>query len=743
VKKWLTSLLNRYLPMVEHLSNDQSGIEAATIAALWMKGQWASRGLATLPQQRNPMTETRNFLKQMLGEDHVSLIAMNFTTEEWREMNNITSDRVEERNENQKLITNPQAIVDKAVLLLHSHDWAEFAAGLAVLVGRRVTEVLSTMHLEPVTEYSVQFTGALKRRGEPVELSFEIPTLCPASLVLKALKKLRRFVSTEEMNPGEVNAHYGAAVIRAGDKHFHDLIPLREGRDSLYTHLYRTIYAVIATHWYCPPGVTAMTFKAQIQGHFQVLEAPTDEIRRSYAASRHYDDYAIGNEHGELDGRHGIKLNQKGVQILQAFQKKTADTQTIPQNLDTDTDLDAITDQTTDIPTDISEEPITVGRKPKTKPEVKTQPADQDQKEQPISATDTDIEIQSTTDQTQTTTLEIPTNDQAQNPPKKTKGKAGTYRIWMSDRPTLETFKTQLGTEATQADTIAHLISLANITLQLSGDWQLPTEALSAKAIELLQINKAQTHHIESFQKQIQQQKDQLNTLTTQNAQLQKELAELKQAKAITGTSPGVVVGSAMGGSVNEGIQAAVLSLAAAAVNLAQTIAGNQSGVGTTTTSSISIHQPTAAPITTKRMNTKRNPSTATGASTAKDSDSGDSRATVEAGAGAATTTIPENAPSSGKGSAIARIHRAVQSLMAFNDQQPKREDKWAINQSSLSRLTGANRPALQKYLADHGQEIQAHNHSHGLTDFHNIAKGRAGQDIKAQVAFEKDIAGS
>ncbi|MBC7881697.1 MAG: hypothetical protein H7Y37_10235 [Anaerolineae bacterium] len=736
MKKWLTSLLNRYLPLVEHLTNDQSGIEAATIAAQWMKQQWEARGLATLPQQRNPMTETRNFLKQMLGEDHVSLIAMNFTTEEWREMNNITSDRVEERNENQKLITNPQAIVDKAVLLLHSHDWAEIAAGLAVLVGRRVTEVLSTMHLEPVSDYSVQFTGALKRRGEPVALSFEIPTLCPASLVLKALNKLRRFVTTEEMNPGEVNAHYGAAVIRAGDKHFHDLIPLREGRDSLYTHLYRTIYAAIATHWYCPPGVTAMTFKAQIQGHFQVLEAPTDEIRRSYAASRHYDDYAIGNEHGELDGRHGIKLHQKGVQILQTFQKKTADTQTIHQNLGTDTDLETITDQATDI----QEEPITVGRKPKSKPEVKTQPADQEQL--PISPTGTDTVDHSTTDDTQTTTTttEIPINDQAQTPPKKAKGKAGTYRIWMSDRPSLETFKTQLGTEATQADIIAHLISLANITLQLSGDWQIPTEELQTKALELLQTTKAQTHHIESFQKQIQQQKDQLNALTTQNAQLQKELAELKQVKANAGAPSGSVVGG--GGGVNEGIQAAVLSLAAAAVKLAQTIAGTQAGAGTGI-APISTPQPTTAPITPTRRNTKRNPSTATGVSAAKDSDSGDSGANVEAGSGATTSTIPENAPASGKGSAIARIHRAVQALMAFNDQQPKREDKWAINQSSLSRLTGANRPALQKYLADHGQEIQAHNHSHGLTDFHNIAKGRAGQDIKAQISFEQGFVGS
>jgi hypothetical protein len=65
VKKWLTSLLNRYLPLVEHLSNDQSGIKATTIAAQWMKGQWEARGLATLPQQRNPMTETRNFFTHL------------------------------------------------------------------------------------------------------------------------------------------------------------------------------------------------------------------------------------------------------------------------------------------------------------------------------------------------------------------------------------------------------------------------------------------------------------------------------------------------------------------------------------------------------------------------------------------------------------------------------------------------------------------------------------------------------
>jgi Telomere resolvase len=758
MKKWLTSLLNLYLPMVEHLANDQAGTEAAAAAALWMKQQWVARGLDRIEQQRNPMTETRNFLKEKLGEGHVSLISMNFTTEQWRQINNVSSDRVETRNENQKLITNAQAIVDRAVELIESHDWAEIAAGLAVLVGRRVTEVLSTMQLEFVTEYSVQFTGALKRRGEPVELSFEIPTLCPAELVLRALTKLRGFVDTTGMNPGEVNAHYGAAVIRAGDKHFHDLIPLREGRDSLYTHLYRTIYAVIATHWYCPPGVTAMTFKAQVQGHFQVLEAPTDEIRRSYAASRHYDDYAIGTEQGELDGRHGIKLGLPGVRILGAFQKKkTADTQSI---LD-DADQGVIADLTTHI----QQEPITVGKKTGVK-------VDQEQAPQPISQ---DSQAHSTNDQTHgsatndqakattekstndqaqdtTTRSEVPADDQAKTPSKKSKGKAVPFRVWTADRSILEALKAQLGSEATQADTISHLINLANITLQLSGDWQVPVEEVQAKATELLQTTKVQTHHIDAFQKQIQQQKERIDTLTTQNAQLQKQLAELKADKGkVTSAAAvsGAVLGSAIAGEGNEGIQA-VLSLAAAALNLAQTIAANHSGVGAT---SITTSQPLAAPITTttpgqpggdttatnhgKRRNQKKTPSTATAPSTP-----------TSLGNGAATTTATpttnyENAPLSGMGSGLARIHRAVIALMAFNDRQTQRTSKWAINQNSIEKLTGAFRANIKKYIAEHGQEIQAHNHLHGLTDFHNIAKGRAGHDIKKQIVWENDAMGN
>lgn len=74
------------------------------------------------------------------------------------------------------------------------------------------------------------------------------------------------------------------------------------------------MYATIATHWYCPARVSDLEFKAQIQGHFQVLNEHNPQLRRSLAASRHYSDYEIGDGNGNREGRKGIKLGYAGVE---------------------------------------------------------------------------------------------------------------------------------------------------------------------------------------------------------------------------------------------------------------------------------------------------------------------------------------------------------------------------------------------------------------------------------------------
>lgn len=91
----------------------------------------------------------------------------------------------------------------------------------------------------------------------------------------------------------------------------------RTDKDNLYTHLFRAVYATIAVHWYCPPKVSELEYRAYIQGHFKFMEGKSSEYRHNIAMERHYFDYKIGNGQGNIDGRLGIKLSQ--VPVIERF----------------------------------------------------------------------------------------------------------------------------------------------------------------------------------------------------------------------------------------------------------------------------------------------------------------------------------------------------------------------------------------------------------------------------------------
>ncbi len=320
MRKWLKELVdNHYLPAIAALQDSPDARSEAERWAKLMKDQWAAHGMKALKQQRNLMTDVRGEIRRRLGDDHFALESMSFTKAEWYEINQPIDNQVAQRNENQQYLDNPEGIVAQAVRLLDSEIWADVAAGLAVLTGRRSSEILATAHFEAKTKWSVVFRGALKRRGETQRLSFEIPTLTTAERVVEALARLRKLVDTVGLDAEAVNDKYSKDVAKVCDRAFAGLVPLREGRDNLYTHLFRSVYATIATHWYCPPRVSDLEFKAQIQGHFQVLDEHKPQLRRSLAASRHYSDYEIGDGNGNRDGRKGIKLGYGGVEVIEAF----------------------------------------------------------------------------------------------------------------------------------------------------------------------------------------------------------------------------------------------------------------------------------------------------------------------------------------------------------------------------------------------------------------------------------------
>lgn len=325
-RSWLNdAIANEYLPFLDSLNDDEAGRAKAKEFNQTIRDSWAQRGLSTVAQQQSLMDTTRRALKDHLGEKHFSLDYIKFSTEEYIELNNLKQGRVELKNEQIQFLDDPDAIVERAIALLDSPEWSEMAAGLSVLTGRRSSEILSTAWFVQCSDWSVTFTGALKRGGETQVLSFEIPTLAPAALVCQALERVRKQLpDAANLPPEQVNSQFGSAVIHQCDLHFQDLVPRREGKDNLYTHLFRAVYATVATFWFCPPRVNDVEFKAAIQGHYAILDEQNSERRRSLTASRHYSDYEIADEViARHNGRRkGVRLGEVGVQAISPFRER-------------------------------------------------------------------------------------------------------------------------------------------------------------------------------------------------------------------------------------------------------------------------------------------------------------------------------------------------------------------------------------------------------------------------------------
>lgn len=327
-RTWLNAqLANEYLPAIAQLPDTPTGHQQAIDLAATLRQSWVDRNFTQLSQLQPLFDQTRSQIKAKFGADHFSLKYFGLTTAEYTRLNNQKLQRTADRNEDVKQLDQPDAIVAKAVGVLdESPHWFDLAAALAVLTGRRSSEILATAQFEKASQWSVTFTGALKRGGERQRLSFEIPTLTTSDRVIAALAKLRQQLPDGvDLAPEEINRKYGDRVVQACNRHFAGLVPPR-GEDNLYTHLFRAIYATIATFWYCPAWVEPTEYKAAIQGHYAVLDETDPTLRRSLTASRHYADYEIADSVIAQAGgkRKGIKLGYGGIQPIQIFQRPDA-----------------------------------------------------------------------------------------------------------------------------------------------------------------------------------------------------------------------------------------------------------------------------------------------------------------------------------------------------------------------------------------------------------------------------------
>jgi hypothetical protein len=320
--KWIQKFIRMYLPQLE----DQT--ISVDVFAQMLEEEFQARQLTTPAQQKNYRSNVVQALKSVVP-DHRAISLVSPTTEQYRKLNEEQRERLADRETKYFTRSIAEALVERATNLLNSAEWSEVAAGLAVLVGRRISEILLS-DFSPKTAWSLNFSE-MSKKGAVDGLMIEIPTLAPAEIVLVAIGRLQRSLRIEDLKLGNlspkmakqtVNSHYSGFVATKCHEHFSDLVPARADGKNLYTHIFRACYATIAAHWFCPTNIPEHNFKAEIQGHFTLTK--DGKKLPNYSARANYDDYAIGTENGNRDGRLGTKLGLlPQLQVVEAFRKET------------------------------------------------------------------------------------------------------------------------------------------------------------------------------------------------------------------------------------------------------------------------------------------------------------------------------------------------------------------------------------------------------------------------------------
>jgi hypothetical protein len=133
--QWLKQALRQLLPqLIEcQISSSTFAKEISTLLE--------ERKLVALEQQKNPRSNVVQALKS-IDPNHDAIALVGLPTLVYRELNDKQKGRL--GNTQTKYITANavEQLVAIATRLLDSPQWADVAAGLAVLIGRRVSEIL-------------------------------------------------------------------------------------------------------------------------------------------------------------------------------------------------------------------------------------------------------------------------------------------------------------------------------------------------------------------------------------------------------------------------------------------------------------------------------------------------------------------------------------------------------------------------------------------------------------------------
>ena len=91
--------------------------------------------------------------------EHLALKYLNFSTEEWVQMNLPSQEELQMRQAHVLPLANASALLAKAEQLLAMSSWPEMVVGIGLTTGRSLVEILHTGHFTQKSAYSILFAG--------------------------------------------------------------------------------------------------------------------------------------------------------------------------------------------------------------------------------------------------------------------------------------------------------------------------------------------------------------------------------------------------------------------------------------------------------------------------------------------------------------------------------------------------------------------------------------------------------
>ena len=191
----------------------------------------------------------------------------------------VDSHNTQRANSLQDMVTSVRTIapaqfaawIEQAQKDLKSYDWRARACAIALLTGRRQTEVLKTGAFSKAKgKFFTSFSGQLKS-DKPAYL---IPTLAPANEIIKAHSGLIALLPFAPAEMSEIQVEHTANVpLNRYVKKFYD--------EALHFHDLRKLYAAKAVQA-CPAQITPRAYLAGILGHAEMK------------TGQHYENFKIG-----------------------------------------------------------------------------------------------------------------------------------------------------------------------------------------------------------------------------------------------------------------------------------------------------------------------------------------------------------------------------------------------------------------------------------------------------------------